>query len=103
VGRRSLASQSGEGAIRFQAWGERAGDSIAPYSLNCKSLAQEGWNVLRDKKVMRPGELISGFMKRIGRADHVIVVLSDKYLQSTYCMTELHSIYQRSLGEKEDF
>jgi internalin A len=69
----------------------------------CQSLAPEGWNVLRDNKSMRPGELISGFMKRIGRADRVIVVLSDKYLQSTYCMTELHAIYQRSLEEKEDF
>lgn len=52
---------------------------------------------------MRPGDLISGFMKRIGLADHVIVVLSDKYLRSPYCMTELHSIYQRSVGEKQDF
>jgi internalin A len=69
----------------------------------CQKLAQEGWNVLRDKDAMRPGELISGFMKRIGRADRVIVVLSSKYLQSTYCMTELHAIYQRSLEEKEDF
>jgi internalin A len=42
-------------------------------------------------------------MKLIGRADHVIVVLSDKYLRSPYCMTELYGIYQRSLGEKEDF
>jgi internalin A len=69
----------------------------------CQRLTQEGWNVLRDSGVMRPGELISGFMKRIGRADRVIVVLSDKYLQSTYCMTELYGIYQRSVGEKEDF
>jgi internalin A len=69
----------------------------------CQKLAQEGWNVLRDKDAMRPGELISGFMKRIGRADRVIVALSDKYLQSTYCMTELYSIYQRSIGEKDDF
>ena len=52
---------------------------------------------------MRSGELISGFMKRIGLADHVIVVLSDKYLRSPYCVTELHYLYQRSLGEKEDF
>ena len=52
---------------------------------------------------MRSGDLISGFMKRIGLADRVIVVLSDKYLRSAYCMTELYSIYQRSLGEKEDF
>src|ERR1700719_5147232 len=56
-----------------------------------------------NKTDMRSGELISGFMTRIGLADHVIVVLSDKYLRSPYCMTELHYIYQRSLGEKEDF
>jgi internalin A len=42
-------------------------------------------------------------MKRIGLADHVIVILSGKYLDSIYCMTELYSIYQRSVGEKEDF
>jgi internalin A len=52
---------------------------------------------------MRSGDLISGFMKRIGLADRVIVVLSDKYLRSPYCMTELYSIYQRSVEEKEDF
>ena len=62
-----------------------------------------GWNILRDSNVLRYGELISGFMKRIGLADHVIVVLSDKYLRSPYCMTELHFIYQRSMGEKADF
>jgi internalin A len=69
----------------------------------CETLGQHGWNILRDSNVLRSGELISGFMKRIGLADHVIVVLSDKYLRSSYCMTELYSIYQRSLGEKEDF
>jgi internalin A len=69
----------------------------------CETLGQHGWHILRDSNVLRPGDLISGFMKRIGFADHVIVVLSDKYLRSPYCMTELHSVYQRSVGEKEDF
>jgi len=59
--------------------------------------------ILRDSNVLRSGELISGFTKRIGLADCVIVVLSDKYLRSPYSMTELHSIYQRSVGEKADF
>jgi hypothetical protein len=68
----------------------------------CESLGQHGWHILRDSNVLRSGDLISGFMKRIGLADHVIVVLSDKYLRSPYCMTELYSIYQRSVGEKED-
>jgi internalin A len=69
----------------------------------CETLGEDGWHVLRDKNVLRSGDLISGFMKRIGLADHVVVVLSDKYLRSPYCMTELHAVYQRSLGEKEDF
>jgi internalin A len=69
----------------------------------CETLANEGWNIIRDKNAMRSGDLISGFMKRIGVADHVIVVLSDKYLRSPYCMAELYGIYQRSVGEKEDF
>jgi internalin A len=69
----------------------------------CATLANEGWNIIRDKNAMRSGDLISGFMKRIGFADHVIVVLSDKYLRSPYCMAELYGIYQRSVGEKEDF
>jgi hypothetical protein len=40
----------------------------------CEALGQHGWNILRDSNVLRSGELISGFMKRIGLADHVIVV-----------------------------
>jgi internalin A len=66
-------------------------------------LEGEGWNSIRDKNAMRSGDLISGFMKRIGQADRVIVVLSDKYLRSPYCMTELHTIYRRSNEEKEEF
>jgi hypothetical protein len=30
-------------------------------------------------------------------ADHVIVILGGKYLHSIYCMTELYSVYQRSV------
>jgi internalin A len=52
---------------------------------------------------LRHGELISGFMKRIARADQLIVVLSDKYLRSRYCMTELYDIYRRSIGAEDDF
>jgi internalin A len=69
----------------------------------CHTLQKERWQVVRDKTALRPGELISGFMERIGRADRVIVVLSAKYLHSPYCVTELYDIYRRSRGEKEDF
>ena len=40
----------------------------------CETLANESWNIIRDTNAMRSGDLISGFMKRIGFADHVIVV-----------------------------
>jgi internalin A len=89
------------------AWGDDSSEDARKRSevvdRLCETLALQGWNILRDKTVMRYGDLISVFMKRISLADHVIVVLSDKYLRSPYCMTELYSIYQRSVGEKEDF
>jgi internalin A len=69
----------------------------------CERLRQDDWNILRDSTVLRSGDLISGFMKRIGLADHVIVVLSDKYMRSPYCMTELYYIYQNSRLEKQEF
>ena len=89
------------------AWGDDSSDDARQRTevvdRLCETLGQHGWHILRDSTVLHPGELISGFMKRIGLADHVIVVISDKYLRSPYCMTELHSVYPRSTGEKEDF
>jgi hypothetical protein len=62
------------------AWGDNSSDDARQRTevvdRLCEALRQDGWNILRDKTDMRPGELISGFMKRIGLADHVIVVLS---------------------------
>jgi hypothetical protein len=93
-----------EGILRgyLSKLGDQAKDAAIYWKYGCW-FSQDVWNILRDKTDMRSGDLISGFMKRIGLADHVIVILSDKYLRSPYCMTELHSIYQRSVGEKEDF
>jgi internalin A len=62
-----------------------------------------GYDVIRDKNAMRSGDLISTFMKAIGKGDRVVVVLSAKYLRSVYCVTELHEIYRESRGQKDDF
>jgi len=56
----------------------------------------------RDKTHMRNGDWISSFMAEIGRADHVLVVLSDKYLRSPNCMRELLHLFQRSQGDRAD-
>ena len=52
---------------------------------------------------MRPGDWISDFMREIGRAKRVIVVISAKYVESAYCMRELLYLYHASLGEKHEF
>jgi hypothetical protein len=69
----------------------------------CKAVQDSGWQVIRDKKVLRYGELISTFMKALGQADLVIVILSAKYMRSPYCMTELYAIYNNACQEKQRF
>lgn len=68
-----------------------------------KRLRDWGYNPLMDRNQLGNGDQISEFMKRIGRGDCVLVILSEKYLRSPYCMTELYYIYQTSLGEKDQF
>jgi internalin A len=69
----------------------------------CAKLTEWHYQVRRDCHEIRFGEQISEYMKRLGRADRVLVILSEKYLRSPFCMTELHYIYQRSLGEADAF
>jgi internalin A len=89
------------------AWGDEKSDSGLQRLLAVKQLCQildrDGYDVLKDDEKLRPGDWISTFMKAVGRGDHVLIVLSAKYLFSPNCMTELFYIYSRSLGEKEDF
>jgi Leucine-rich repeat (LRR) protein len=56
----------------------------------CRKLEQERWNLTRDKGALDYGDQISAFMKTLGQARLVIVVLSEQYLRSPYCLTELY-------------
>ncbi len=69
----------------------------------CAQLDHWGYRYLRDKRDLPPGHLISDFMKQIRHSDHVIVILSDKYFHSPFCMAELHVIYERFHGDKMEF
>ncbi len=42
-------------------------------------------------------------MKRIGKAEIIIVILSDKYIRSSYCMFELYEAFRNSKLEKDAF
>jgi len=42
-------------------------------------------------------------MLRLGRANRVFVVLSDKYLRSTFCMFELFEVWRNCRNEDDEF
>jgi internalin A len=69
----------------------------------CDAAEQRRVTVIRDKNVLGLGESISKFMQRIGRADRVFVVLSDKYLKSPYCMFELFEVWRNSRADPMEF
>jgi hypothetical protein len=60
----------------------------------CETLKREGYNIKRDKKNLSYKGLISEFMQAIGQGDCIVVVISDKYLKSPFCMYELLEIYR---------
>jgi len=69
----------------------------------CSRLRREGIDFRIDREVMKKGDSISAFMKNFGTADHVVAVISDKYLRSPYCMAELHSLWENSNRDTECF
>lgn len=60
------------------------------------ALEEDGFLPIRDRVHMRSGELISVFINRLTRADLVVAIISDKYLRSSYCMSEIHGLWQKS-------
>lgn len=66
-----------------------------------KSLLVDGYDVRRDKRSLPFKASISEFIKNLGKATCVVVVLSDKYLRSRYCMTELLELYSKQ--EEKNF
>jgi internalin A len=69
----------------------------------CEEAKRRGIDVLRDKKDLHQGELISTFMKRLGEGDRVFIFLSDKYLRSPYCMYELFELWCNSNQDERNF
>jgi internalin A len=61
----------------------------------CAEALARGTVIIRDKTTLGLGDRISKFMRRLGRADRLFVILSDKYLKSPFCMTELCELWLR--------
>jgi internalin A len=84
------------------AWGDRTPEGREREEIVdrlCAEAKARGQTILRDKAVMKLGDSISAFMRKIGEGDRVFVILSDKYLKSPHCMFELCEIWRTSRQE----
>jgi hypothetical protein len=101
-----LLVQHGQLFVSY-AWGEDSTESdrqrgeIVDHL--CARLKDWGWDVQRDVERMRTGDNIATFMRQIATADRVLVILSEKYLRSRYCVNELFGVYRWSDYDEADF
>ncbi|HTH48496.1 MAG TPA: toll/interleukin-1 receptor domain-containing protein, partial [Candidatus Limnocylindria bacterium] len=88
------------------AWGDKTPEGLQRgeiVDVLWKVLESAGYGVRRDTRSTRPGDSIRAFMRRIGRAQRVVVVVSAKYLTSDYCMGELLYLYRDCQEQPEEF
>jgi internalin A len=69
----------------------------------CEEARKVGKPIHRDKEEVGFGEGIEKFMTQLARADRVFIVLSDKYLKSTFCMSELLAAWRKSESDPDVF
>ena len=55
---------------------------------------KKGLPIVRDKNVLGYKGKVNAFMQKIGRAQYIILVISNKYLRSVNCMFELIEIFK---------
>ncbi len=55
----------------------------------CEALKSKKIDVVRDSEDLEYKDSLKHFMQRLGRGKCVVVIISDKYLKSRYCMFEL--------------
>jgi hypothetical protein len=59
--------------------------------------------LMRDKDVLKTGDWISEFMRKVGSGNHVLIVIDKKYLKSLPCMTELLCLFNFCLADRNEF
>lgn len=69
-----------------------------------EQLPKTHFTLMQDKKTLKSGQWISSFMRdEIGQGDYVLVVISQRSLQSPYCMQELLELMKYNQQHKEHF
>ncbi|WP_149274914.1 toll/interleukin-1 receptor domain-containing protein [Pareuzebyella sediminis] len=73
------------------AWGSESENIAGDIEMEFE---KRGLPIIRDKKHLGYKGRIKDFMRQIGRAQYIILVISDKYLHSVNCMFELVQIFK---------
>ncbi|MEJ7737668.1 MAG: toll/interleukin-1 receptor domain-containing protein [Chitinophagaceae bacterium] len=68
-----------------------------------ESLLHENYHVIRDKYNLKYKDFISDFINKLGKGKCIVVAISQKYLESPYCMFELYEIARNSNFDKNLF
>ncbi len=84
-------TDSGKEIFISYAWG---GDSETIVDEIARIFAEAGYSIERDKTHLNYRKSIREFMDSIGRGKYIIVVVSDKYMKSEYCMYEAYRMFQ---------
>ena len=85
-----MQMQSREVFISY-AWGGESENIVNEID---KAFEQKSITLIRDKRDLGFKGMITNFMEQIGAGKAIVVVISDKYLKSPYCMFELLEIYR---------
>ncbi|UAB73490.1 TIR domain-containing protein [Vibrio sp. SCSIO 43132] len=86
------------------AWGDETDERQAMCNDIYSKLSEMDWlDVHRDKNSMELGDSIDEFERNIGRGDFIVLLVSEKSLQSEHCMKELGLIYSRCQGQQKEF
>jgi internalin A len=75
---------------------------LKAFAIELQRSLEADFDVRRDDGATRSGDRISEFMREIGRGARVLVLLSDPYLRSPYCMRELLHLYHRHLENAQE-
>ncbi|MDA1017478.1 MAG: toll/interleukin-1 receptor domain-containing protein [Planctomycetota bacterium] len=68
-----------------------------------EKLREWGYQPILDRDQIHYGQGVDNYMVMLGRAPRVLVILSNQYLRSIACMTELHHLYNRALEHGDEF
>ena len=74
------------------AWEPQSDEVLYPL---VERLSQEKFNIVYDHKDLGYGGSISKFMDDLAESEAIILIVSNKYLKSEYCMYELLKIYEQ--------